>query len=251
MLQVSVHDNVFNSSLEPQIWGPALWYLLHMASTFAKIDEGLFSEDRRNWEAIFRGLPTMIPCLACKTHARKFIETHPMGLDSRDKLFVFFVVMHNAVNLRHGKTPVTPAVAAKLYGLFDSHILVRANVNGQQMMLDGVDPKIWAPIFWFTLFNMGMNLPVLVGSTEMHTISNYLAALPVLFPHEPTRSQLKNWLARNPPIFHSSGRLYVLPYLVEMHNALHPTKSMTYKEAELRYGFETFRASIEIRITQD
>ena len=271
MLHVSIQENVYNSSLDPRIWGPPFWYMLHMAATHAQI-EGYQSWQRQGWEAIIKGLPYVLPCMECQLHARAFIESHPILIQNRTELFVFLVLMHNGVNLRNGKPTLSVEQAIKEYGFNDSHAMVNAHFsNGpplsgvlkridmtrQTLTVDGVDPKIWFPLFWFTLFNIAINLPVIMNSMQMSAVGNFIKGLPVLFPHQPSQKKLSNWINSHPPIYHASGRLFSFPDLVDMYNAMvamkiHPSaKPLTYTEAENKYGKHTFNASLLVTFGQN
>lgn len=247
MLWLLIRHNRAQQSVSPSAWGPAFWYLLHVASTHAVAGDA-------RWKRIAKGLPVMVPCVECQTHARAFVEGHELSTDRREDVFAYWVVMHNAVNLRRGKPLVSPEDAARHYGLYDNRWLVTVTTEETTLTVDGIDPSVWSRVFFFVLFHATACLPVGLGPDGLEALQHFFAALPVLFPHRPSQEKLARWIARHSPVDRlGGGRLSAFPYVVEMYNAMVEEgvvpfgEPLTLEEAQLRCGYHSWLTTIEIR----
>lgn len=107
----------YANSADPQVWGPAFWFILHNGSArYPEKASPLWKESMRGF---ILGMPAMIPCEVCADHARAHIEANWNRLDEivngRKNLFNFFVDMHNMVNKRYGKPIMSHEDAYELY----------------------------------------------------------------------------------------------------------------------------------------
>jgi hypothetical protein len=104
-------------SSNPEQWGPHLWYYLHTSAANypqnPSIDE---IEGMKQWVC---SLAYTIPCKNCSKHYKSYIDKNRPHLNEicsdRDKLFKFFVDLHNIVNARNGKQSVSVDDAWKMY----------------------------------------------------------------------------------------------------------------------------------------
>lgn len=89
---------------DPSIWGPLAWFFLFAGSCSAE-DRITRAEARKYWNFI-EGLPLMLPCSMCRTHAQEFVDTNKVKRDdicsSRKNLVKFFVDFHNSISKRNG-----------------------------------------------------------------------------------------------------------------------------------------------------
>jgi hypothetical protein len=87
----------------PAIWGPHLWYILHIISF--EYPERPTELDKRIYHDFYTSLKDVIPCDQCKKHYRDHITKYPLTphLDSRDTLIKWVVQVHNFVNASLGK----------------------------------------------------------------------------------------------------------------------------------------------------
>lgn len=94
--------------MNPNIWGPHLWYILHLFS-FTYPDEPSYS-DKRVYNDFFTNLRYLLPCSFCRKHYNKYLAEYPIGphLDRRIDLVKWVIQIHNFVNLSLGK-PEMPA----------------------------------------------------------------------------------------------------------------------------------------------
>lgn len=108
----------YSKTVDPQVWGPAFWFILHNGSSRYPEKEAspVWKESMRGF---ILGIPVMIPCEICADHARAHIEANWNNLDeivsNRKNLFNFFVDMHNMVNKRYGKPIMSHEDAFALY----------------------------------------------------------------------------------------------------------------------------------------
>ncbi len=101
--------------MDPSIWGPHLWYVLHII-TFAYPKEP--SEyDKRRYGDFFNVLKDIIPCDICQKHLIKYMAEYPIGphLDSKADLIKWLIQIHNFVNVSLGKPVHTPAEVVEIY----------------------------------------------------------------------------------------------------------------------------------------
>lgn len=108
-LQIKVKETVCHNLSNPSTWGPSLWFLNHLGSVYAP--EVIPVEKRAKYWSFIDGLPEMLPCKKCSSHAREFVNSHAQWKEqicsSREMLVRFFVNFHNSVNERTGKPRIT------------------------------------------------------------------------------------------------------------------------------------------------
>lgn len=102
---------------DPTIFGPPLWFTLHNGTS--KYPESASKITIERMKGFILGIPYILPCENCMEHARAYITSKYSDLDdicsTRQKLFRFFVDMHNYVNKRYGKPVITYEDAEKIY----------------------------------------------------------------------------------------------------------------------------------------
>ena len=107
----------YSNSADPKVWGAAFWFSIHNGCTKYPVKATPVISNRM--KGFIMGLPYMIPCQNCMTHAQSHIENNYDNLDEicsgRDNLFKFFVDFHNYVNKRYGKQEITYDNAYKKY----------------------------------------------------------------------------------------------------------------------------------------
>ncbi len=84
--------------MDPNIWGPHLWFFLHsMSFAYAKNKDHPTEEEKKYMYQFLESLKFVLPC-ACKDNYAKHFDKHPPKLDSRMELFKWLVDLHNKVN---------------------------------------------------------------------------------------------------------------------------------------------------------
>lgn len=105
------------NTADPSIWGPAFWFSLHNGASKYPIQASPICAQRM--KGVILGLPYILPCENCSDHARAHIAQNERNIDDicsgRDKLFRFFVDMHNMVNARSNKPQLSIEDAYKIY----------------------------------------------------------------------------------------------------------------------------------------
>ena len=88
-----------NHTADPRIWGPALWFYLHISSFHYAIEASDIAIEKM--KGFILGIPYLIPCQTCAEHANSYIISKYSELDNicsgRKQLFDFFV--HIAFNI--------------------------------------------------------------------------------------------------------------------------------------------------------
>jgi len=93
--------------MEPNVWGPPLWFSMHTI-TMNYPDKPSYVQ-QRNYHDFFHSLKHVLPCDACREHYTELLKLYPIGpaLGSRDDLIAWLVSIHNHVNTRVGKKRIT------------------------------------------------------------------------------------------------------------------------------------------------
>jgi hypothetical protein len=101
--------------MNPNIWGPAFWFILHTVSLNYPQQPGFL--ERRNHYDFFRLLQYILPCETCRTHYSQYFKNFPIEnfLGSRDGLATWVTNLHNSVNKRNGKEEYTQETSNQLY----------------------------------------------------------------------------------------------------------------------------------------
>ena len=99
----------------PEIWGPPLWYKMHM-KTFNYPDNPS-KRDKMNVIQYFKNVPNIMPCEKCIKHYKRELIINPVEnvVHSRKSLIKWLVDFHNKVNVRLGKSTFTYKQAYALY----------------------------------------------------------------------------------------------------------------------------------------
>jgi hypothetical protein len=93
--------------MDPKVWGPFLWYILHIISFNYPINPSY--ADKRIYHDFYVNLKDLIPCSMCQKHYRQHLHSNPISpaLDSRADLVKWVIQMHNLVNISLGKPTMT------------------------------------------------------------------------------------------------------------------------------------------------
>ena len=90
--------------MDPEVWGPHAWILLHTV-TF-NYPENPCLQDKDNIKQFFKYFSYQIPCNKCKNHFIKYMNRYPLTyklLSSKDDLIDWLIDAHNKVNKRNNK----------------------------------------------------------------------------------------------------------------------------------------------------
>lgn len=102
-------------NINPKIWGPHLWYILHII-TFNYPDEPT-EYHKRAYHDFFNNLKNIIPCDFCQKHYSKYIAEYPITphLDKKANVINWLIQIHNFVNLSLNKPTYTPEEVIQIY----------------------------------------------------------------------------------------------------------------------------------------
>ena len=101
--------------MKPDIWGPHLWYILHIISFDYPLNPTEY--DKRIYHDFYTSLKDVIPCEMCRKHYRTHINKYPLTphLDTRDTLVKWVIQVHNFVNASLGKRVFTIEEVMDIY----------------------------------------------------------------------------------------------------------------------------------------
>lgn len=114
---VTVEEKLCNSPNDPEVWGPAFWLILFLGAlnASAKISD----KDALVYWGFIRGIPLMLPCRSCSSHAQSFVDQHERYwraiCSGKETLLDFFIEFQNQVNARTGKPPVKKSQVKKMF----------------------------------------------------------------------------------------------------------------------------------------
>lgn len=95
--------------LEPKLWGPFMWYLLHLVSyTFQ-------STNHHYYQRFFNKVSDIFPCDHCQKHYQQHLNKYPPQTDSQESLAEWLVDIHNRVNKFRNIPTYTPEESRNLY----------------------------------------------------------------------------------------------------------------------------------------
>lgn len=93
--------------LDPKIWGPHYWFFLHtLAMTYPHHPN---SVTKKKYYEFIQNLPLFIPVEEISTEFSKMIELYPITpyLDNRDSFLRWMHFIHNKINEKLEKPPIT------------------------------------------------------------------------------------------------------------------------------------------------
>jgi len=93
--------------MNPNIWGPYLWYILHIISFNYPVQPSY--ADKRIYHDFYVNFKDLIPCSNCRKHYEQNLHINPItpALDTRADLVKWVIDMHNLVNISLGKPTMT------------------------------------------------------------------------------------------------------------------------------------------------
>lgn len=85
--------------MQPNIWGKYLWISLHFIAIGYPMNPS--EKDKAQYYSFFTNLYQVLPCETCANHYKELLKTIPLdtnALTSRENLFKWTFLIHNAVN---------------------------------------------------------------------------------------------------------------------------------------------------------
>jgi len=102
-------------SLGPEVWGPPSWKFIHFV-TLGYPDNPTF-QDKKKYKQFFELISYVLPCNYCTKNFEKHLKQNPLTnniLNSRKKLVLWGIKMHNLVNKMNNSQVYTYEEALKL-----------------------------------------------------------------------------------------------------------------------------------------
>lgn len=102
-------------TITPEVWGGSVWRTMHVVALGFPFNA---SEDvKKQYAAFYNSFKTTLPCIICRQGYVSIIEAHPVenALGNPEDLFNWTVMVHNMVNEKLGKLPVTPDYVKSVY----------------------------------------------------------------------------------------------------------------------------------------
>lgn len=121
--------------ITPDVWGGPMWRTIHVVALGYPRNPS--DQVRAAYREFYNSLKTVIPCITCRQGYINIVDDNPVepALGTTEDLFNWTVVVHNKVNEKLGKMPMTPEFVRTTYLFEDSE-----NSNGTKAEL--MDPAI-------------------------------------------------------------------------------------------------------------
>jgi hypothetical protein len=117
-LAFEINFKIFKIKMNATKYSQELWNILHTLS--ANYPPNPTKGEQYEMKLAIVGLPALLPCGKCQNHIRQWNLQHINQLDSivasKNKLFNYFLDLHNKVNKENGKLEWSFTRAAKFYG---------------------------------------------------------------------------------------------------------------------------------------
>lgn len=110
--------------MNPQVWGPHLWFSLHTVTFSYPFYPD--TEQKQQMKEFFLSIQNILPCMLCREHYKEHLQANPIepALESRGELAKWLIGVHNSVNKSLGKPEWTEADAVHHYERIYGHPIV-------------------------------------------------------------------------------------------------------------------------------
>ena len=99
--------------MNPEIWGPQLWSVLHSITFNYPIEPSI--EEINRYRAFLHSLKNVIPCDTCSFELIDYINSYPPRLGSKQDFINWMIELHNHVNRKLDKREYTYSEVVNLY----------------------------------------------------------------------------------------------------------------------------------------
>lgn len=106
----------FKATLSNQLWGPALWKLLH---TFSECIGTVRSHptEERLWIGLLNNLRFTLPCIQCREHYMIYLSSHAFPKINKESVRSWLYDLHGSVNQRLQKENIPYDTLSTVYSL--------------------------------------------------------------------------------------------------------------------------------------
>jgi hypothetical protein len=144
--------------MEPKIWGPHFWFVLHIISFHYPEHPSTYEKDAiKNF---YHSVKDILPCAACRQHYTNYLSRYPIEphLDTRMDLIRWVIQVHNFVNVSLGKPAYSVDTVLAVYANLDPvSPFIKVNVeeinSKKQQALTG---RLWVFIIILAALIIGL-----------------------------------------------------------------------------------------------
>lgn len=139
--------------MDPKIWGPFLWYILHIMSFNYPVNPSY--ADKRIYHDFYVNLKELIPCANCRKHYQQHLHTNPItpALDTRADLVKWVIDLHNLVNISIARPVYTYSEVINAYKMNNfmppNYVKPNNGVSNNDINQSKSKGKLY---FWILLF---------------------------------------------------------------------------------------------------
>ena len=105
--------------MNPQVWGPHFWFILHLVSF--NYPDTPSNADKENYKLFYDSIGNILPCPNCRKHYKNYLSRYPIypNLDNRMDLIQWVIQIHNFVNIKLNKRVLTTNEVLMIYASLD------------------------------------------------------------------------------------------------------------------------------------
>ena len=123
------------SGMKPNIWGPPLWFVLHIISFNYPVHPT--KNDKKNYFTFIKSLEHVLPCRSCRDNYKEHIKTIDISVfDNRESFSIYMFKLHNIINSTLDKqTILTYKNVRNVYENFRFHDNEKYKCNDAQCLI--------------------------------------------------------------------------------------------------------------------
>lgn len=105
--------------MDPKVWGPHFWFVLHLVSFNYPDKPSTFQKEA--YAAFYHSVKDILPCPTCRQHYQNYLSQYPIQphIDERLHLVKWVIQIHNFVNNKLGKPVYTDDEVFQIYANLD------------------------------------------------------------------------------------------------------------------------------------
>ena len=138
--------------------------------------------------------------------------------------------LSTAVKSEFLSTPIKKEVSSKI--TYD-------NSKGESEERKGsTDPKVWGPLFWFTLHNGSVNYPDLASNIAIERMKGFINGIPYMLPCKDCSNHARTFIEKSDLDAVCCGKEKLFNFFVDFHNYVNKRygkKIYSYEEAKRLY----------------
>jgi len=124
-------------ALDPDIWGPHYWFVLHTISLTYPTNPN--DVTKKKYYDFIQNIPLFLPSQTIGNKFSKYLDMYPVTpyLDSRESFIKWVNFIHNKVNISIGKEELTLTDSMTKYyeNYKPKEIIMRENIKNKQQII--------------------------------------------------------------------------------------------------------------------